>query len=47
MIPAHIKFLEEVVNDIKNQTRQPNKVIIALSQTNPTQSKNIEQNLKK
>lgn len=46
-IPAHIKFLEEVVNDIKNQTRQPNKVIIALSQTNPTQSKNIEQNLKK
>lgn len=46
-IPTHVKFLEEFVNDIKNQTRQPNRIIIALSQTNEKESKELEKSLNK
>jgi glycosyltransferase involved in cell wall biosynthesis len=46
-IPTHVKFLEEFVNDIKNQTRQPNRIIIALSQTNEKESKQLEKSLNK
>ena len=46
-ISTHIQFLEDLISDINNQTRKPDRVIIALSETKYQPSKLLEESLKK